>query len=138
MGLLPMDKVCFCMCICFYCISNIFQSLQVSGKNLSHSLSYAATQMATAYSNNVQCHFDKYVKRTVRTEIRALFFVEKGVSMDSPNVPKHLRKEFDKDVHTVAAIILESKRSLDCKEHYKQWIINNPQMMMPLLDDELV
>jgi hypothetical protein len=53
---------------------------KVNGCNLSHIFDYVETNFLVSYKNNIQCHFDKYVKKYIRMIVSQIFLDFYGVA----------------------------------------------------------
>ena len=60
--------------------AGLLPTVKLPCTNLSVPKGYAADQLATNYKNNIFCHFDKYVKRLVRTRLTSAARTEHGLA----------------------------------------------------------
>lgn len=81
----------------------LLPSVKISCRNLSVPKGYAASLLATNYENNVHGHFDKYVKRIVRTRLEAMTRIELGVNPED-RLSKEAGRRLDSDVSAVVKI----------------------------------
>lgn len=73
---------------------HIFNDLQLKS-NLSHILAYAKDGMLTAYKNNVDMHFDKYIKRLIRSIVKYEICLEHKVE-NLKDVPSNYPLKYGK------------------------------------------
>ena len=97
--------------------------------NLSFAKAFEATKMATAYRNNVYCHFDKYIHRLLRVSFIHIQEVSLGRVLTKPE-----RKECRKTASRVSRHILEGRDPLaTCPPLFVPWVAENVAWLTPEL-----
>lgn len=97
---------------------------EINGVGLSHVFDELAITVATNIKNNIIMHFDKYVKKYVKT------------SHYAKNVDDQLyktRKEFNRDMYFITNDLINMNpiNALKSKPEYHQWINDNRHMILP-------
>lgn len=100
----------------------MFPSIKLSCTNLSVPKGYAAQLLSVNYKNNVFMHFDKYVKRLVRTRLTLMTRVEHDLAEDAP-LPAGVKKRLDTDVAAVAEDLLEARAQPCCRAELVSWML---------------
>jgi len=95
--------------------------------NLSKPKVYAAAQLSTNYSTNVQQHFDKYVRRLVDVELTTAAKAELGVD----SLPKDVKCRIASDVRAVTRDLLEAPSEPTCREGLRAWVEQNRAQLVP-------
>ena len=75
-------------------------------ENLSITFYYSAREMATAYKNNICAHFDKYIRRVVRTHLRTVAVAANNVP-NFASLPVAIRQHVNREVNFMVDDILQ-------------------------------
>ncbi len=133
-------------------LQHIFPESKPDGKNLSHVFSYMATQLRTAYLNNIKLHFPKYVKRKLRLRMKKVMVTEANVEAWT-SLPFATRKSYEKIINQVIRRLYDDEEdSNNLEEKWQQilqetrkesniskdWLLdlyNHPHKFLPIMID---
>ena len=110
----------------------LLPATKVACTNLSTPKGYAAQQLAVNYSNNVHCHFDKYVRRFVRVKLTTMVRDANGLA-DNPRaqLPLPFKRSLELDIRAVCDDLLQARAQLRCREDLRPWVMQHRPMLMP-------
>ncbi len=108
----------------------LLPTVKLSCTNLSSPKGHAAAQMAVNYSTNVHSHFDKYVRRFVRTDLTVMARRELGLQPEAP-FPSTARRALEADVRTVCNDLLQSSAQPSCRDELRPWLDQHRGRLMP-------
>ena len=108
----------------------LLPKVKLACTNMSYPKGNVADQLATNYSTNVHCHFDKYVYRLVDVELRTAKKTELGLTYRQ-KLPKDVARQVLSDTRAVARNLLEAPPQPTCREEFWPWLEQHRRSLVP-------